>query len=211
MYTHDLFDLQQEWEAWLAPSINRFVQLWRCETRISGAATDSRPVFTKATAETDFNHEPSRQPRPATSTTDATQLEAPQAASVFRRGRRRRRFCQGSKVVSWARAHGRPCSRRLASRRAGGSGQAGNAVHGSRRNQHPWQNLRHPGAAVGRTSRLLHPCWGVLQAPAGAHRVGGGVRFQLSSPLGENQCCPGGHPLPDHAAGHLCRWASSCL
>ena len=37
----------------------------------------------------------------------------------------------------------------------------------------------------------------------------GGVRFQLSSPLGENQCCPGWHPLPDHAAGHLCGWASS--
>ena len=47
------------------------------------------------------------------------------------------------------------------------------------------------------------------QAPAGAHRVGGGVRLQLSSPLGENQCCPGGHPLPYHAAGHLCGWASS--
>ena len=90
-----------------------------------------------------------------------------------------------------------------------GSGQAGSAVHGGRRSQHPWQNLRHPGAALGRTSRLLHPCWGVLQAPAGAHRVGGGVRLQLSSPLGENQCCPGGHPLPYHAAGHLCGWASS--
>ena len=64
-------------------------------------------------------------------------------------------------------------------------------------------------AALGRTSRLLHPCWGVLQAPAGAHKVGGGVRLQLSSPLGENQCCPGGHPLPYHAAGHLCGWASS--
>ena len=90
-----------------------------------------------------------------------------------------------------------------------GSGQAGSAVHGGRRSQHPWQNLRHPGAALGRISRLLHPCWGVLQAPAGAHRVGGGVRLQLSSPLGENQCCPGGHPLPYHAAGHLCGWASS--
>ena len=27
MYTHDLFYLQQEWEAWLAPSMNIFVQL----------------------------------------------------------------------------------------------------------------------------------------------------------------------------------------
>ena len=27
MYTHDLFYLQQEWEAWLAPVYNRFRQL----------------------------------------------------------------------------------------------------------------------------------------------------------------------------------------
>ena len=53
---------------------------------------NSRPVITRTTAETDSTMNTGDNPRPATSTTDATQLEAPQAVSVFRRGRRRHRY-----------------------------------------------------------------------------------------------------------------------
>ena len=53
--------------------------------RISGAATDSRPVFTKTTAETDFNHEPSRRPRLATNTTDVVPQVTTPASHQYHR------------------------------------------------------------------------------------------------------------------------------
>ena len=184
------------------------ISTWHYETRVSGAATWD---LSSQGQQQRFNRERRRQPWPATSTTDATQLEAPQAVSVFRRGRRRRRFHQGGKLVSWATAHGRPCSSWLASRLTGGPGQAGRAVHGGRGHKLSRQDLCHPGTALGWTSRLLHPCWGILYTPAGADRVGGGVHFQLSPPLGENERCPGWHPLRSHAAGHFYGWSASCV
>ena len=35
MYTHDLFNLQQEWEAWLAP-VYKQIRKWRASAAIAG-------------------------------------------------------------------------------------------------------------------------------------------------------------------------------
>ena len=149
------------------------LQLWRCESRISGAATrdlssqrqQQRPILTMNAADN-----PGQPPAPPT-------LHSLRPHKLRRfsgdEGDAAEDFVREAKLFLELGPMADPAA---AAWLREGSGQAGSAVHGGRRSQHPWQNLRHPGAALGRTSRLLHPCWGVLQAPAGAHRVGGGVR-----------------------------------